>query len=442
MATATQTLSPAPEAPAREWRPSAAGWAIRIGILALLALGLIWVVSLVSGVWAARIATAAVWAIIGLSLNVVMGYVGQVSLGHHAFVGLAAFASALMTTKHGQGFGVGVLVACVSGGVTAGLLGLVALRIKGLYLALITLTYGFVAVNSFFEIPALTGGGQGLAAARPALFSGDAAYAYFCLAILGLVIFVDWRLLASKLGRGILAIKESEAVAASYGVNVTTYKVAAFVLSGVFAGLAGALLGPIDDQVVAANFQFSIALLWVLMVVVGGLGNRVGVVIGSAFFALFTHIVGLIEPVEEFLAHTFHRAPDEFEGLIGALLALLTIILHPGGISDQVAPLVRWFSGKKFSLHADDDDAPAEKSHGRLAKLLGRDKSTPTTTQAPAMAAAATTSDDGASTPATGSLTAALGHASGAASEDESAAGNGKTSDAEKTTETPEGEKA
>jgi branched-chain amino acid transport system permease protein len=152
-----------------------------------------------------------------------------------------------------------------------------------------------VAVNSFFEIPALTGGGQGLAAARPALFSGDAAYAYFCLAILGLVIFVDWRLLASKLGRGILAIKESEAVAASYGVNVTTYKVAAFVLSGVFAGLAGALLGPIDDQVVAANFQFSIALLWVLMVVVGGLGNRVGVVIGSAFFALFTHIVGLID---------------------------------------------------------------------------------------------------------------------------------------------------
>jgi branched-chain amino acid transport system permease protein len=445
MATATETLTPPPSAGATEWRPSAAGWAARIGILAFLFLALIWTISQVSDVWASRIAGAAIFAIIGLSLNIVMGYVGQVSLGHHAFVGLAAFAFAQMVTKQNQPFPVAILVACIFGGLSAGLLGLVALRIKGLYLALITLTYGFVAVNSFFEIPALTGGGQGLAAERPSIASSDAAFAYMCLAFLGLVIFIDWRLLSSKLGRGILAIKESEAVASSYAVNVTAYKVIAFVISGVFAGLAGALFASNTEQVVAADFNFAQALLWVLMVVVGGLGNRVGVVIGSAFFALFTELIGLFGPLEHFLTETFHRAPEEFEGLIGALLALLTIILHPGGISDQVAPLVRWFSGKKFSFHGDDDTPAEPKSANKLVKALGMSDSKtgplPETADASGDAAAAAT-DGPAKEPAVGSLSAALGHASGAA--EDSSGGNGHTASAdEETSETkPEEEKA
>ena len=412
MATATETLTPPPPATGtEEWRPSAAGWGARIGILVALFLGVVWVTSAVTDVWASRIALAAIFAIIGLSLNIVMGYVGQVSLGHHAFVGLAAFAFAQMVTKQDQPFPVGVLAACIFGGVTAGLLGLVALRIKGLYLALITLTFGFVAVNSFFEIPALTGGGQGLAAERPSIASSDAAFAYLCIGFLALVLFIDWRLLSSKLGRGILAIKESEAVASSYAVNVTAYKVIAFIISGVFAGLAGALFAARTGTVVAADFNFSQALLWVLMVVVGGLGNRIGVVIGSAFFAVFTDLIGLFGPLEHFLTDTFHRAPEEFEGLIGAVLALLTIILHPGGISDQVAPLVRWFSGKKFSFHAEEpgvsEAIPHEKKKRgrRIAKAFGAkdEDATDETASTPAPVA-----------PASGSLTSALKHATGA----------------------------
>lgn len=446
MATATETLTP--PASATEWRPSAAGWAARIGILAALALGLVWVVSFVSDVWASRLAGAAIFAIIGLSLNIVMGYVGQVSLGHHAFVGLAAFAFAQMVTKQNQPFPVAVLVACIFGGVSAGLLGLVALRIKGLYLALITLTYGFVAVTSFFEIPALTGGGQGLAAERPSIASSDSSFAYLCFALLALVIFIDWRLLSTKLGRGILAIKESEAVAASYAVNVTAYKVIAFVISGVFAGLAGALFAANTEQVVAADFNFSQALLWVLMVVVGGLGNRIGVVIASAFFALFNELVALIGPLEHFLTDTFQRAPEEFEGLIGALLALLTIILHPGGISDQVAPLVRWFGGKKFSFHGDDEDVPVEKKSagGRLKRRLGRSQpegATFETTADESGGAAASASQGAVGTAApTGSLTAALSHASGAATDKESATPDNGETGPEEPTEVTERDKS
>jgi branched-chain amino acid transport system permease protein len=427
-------LSPTTDRP-QVWRPSAAGWAARIGILAGLLIVLIWATSAVSGVWADRFSLAAIYAIIGLSLNIVMGYLGQVSLGHHAFVGLAAFASAFMVTTKGQSFPVGVLTACALGGLSAGLLGLVALRIKGLYLALITLTYGFVAVNSLFEIPALTGGGQGLDAPKPSLFSSDAGYAYLCYGLLALVIFIDWRMMKTKVGRGILAIKESEAVASSYGINVTAYKVLAFVVSGVFAGLAGSLIAHQTTVVSASQFQFSIALLWVLMVVVGGLGNRIGVVIGSAFFALFTYLVELIGPLEHFLTDTFERAPQEFEGVIGALLALLTIILHPGGISDQVAPLVRWFSGKKFSFHAEDEHgsgpAPAEKKRGGLLKKLGIGKDDAAASNGepvtPAAGAAASTQ--------TRSLADALEHAAAARHED--GAGNGNPEPPAETTEIP-----
>lgn len=426
MASATETLD-APVAPqSKAWQPSAGGWALRMGILAGLLLLIIWATATVSDVWASRIALAAIYAIIGLSLNIIMGYVGQVSLGHHAFVGLAAFMSAFMVTTKGQSFGVGVLVACAFGGMTAGLLGLVALRIKGLYLALITLTYGFVAVNSFFEIPALTGGGQGLEAPRPSIATGDAAFAYLCFAFLAVVLFVDWRFLSSKVGRAVLAVKESEAVASSYAVNVTAYKVMAFVLSGVFAGLAGSLFAHRNTVVVATDFQFTTALTWVLMVVVGGLGNRVGVVIGSAFFALFSDLIQLIGPLEHWLENTFRRAPDEFELLIGSVLALLTIILHPGGISDQVAPLVRWFGGKKFSLHGDEGHGVtgatspgAQKGGGLLKKLRSSSDAPAENATAESTPSAAT--QDGASAEASG-LSAALEHASGSSHADGEAA--------------------
>lgn len=347
-------------APLTRWRPSARGWVARLGIMAGLLFLVLWTISAVPNFWADRIALAIVYAIIGLSLNVVLGYTGQVSLGHHAFVGIAAFVSAYYVTEKAgctlegcsmTSFSIGVFVAVMTGIMSAGLLGLVALRIKGLYLALITLTYGFVAVNSLFEIPALTRGGAGMPAPRPDQFSSDKGYAYLCLMFLALALFIDWRVIRSKVGRAILAVKHSEPVAASYAINVTSYKVIAFMLSGAFAGLAGALFAHRVETVVAADFEFQNALLWVLMVVVGGLGRRIGVVIGSMFFALFPFLIQLVTPLNEWLQVTLKRDPEEFTLVIGPLLALLTIIQFPGGIAEQISPITRWFSGQPFSMH-------------------------------------------------------------------------------------------
>ncbi len=389
MASATETVQSSNTLPER-WRPTSRGWAIRIAIIVGLVALIGWRLTTVSTLWADHISQAAIFAVIGLSLNVILGYTGQVSLGHHAFVGLAAFIAAHHVTVRGgcipeEGcvespmgdFWIAVVIAVISGVISAGLLGMVALRIKGLYLALITLTYGFVAVNSLFEIPDLTRGGAGMPAPRPKAFVSDHRFMVVCMILLALCMLIDWRFLRSKIGRAVLAIRSSEPVAASYAVNVTSYKLLAFMLSGAFAGLAGALFAFRRQIVVAPDFSFATALLWVLMVVVGGLGSRLGVVIGSMFFALFPFLIQLISPVTDFLENTLKRDPEELTLVIGPALALLTMIQFPGGIAEQISPITRWLAGNKFTMHPEGK----HKSHGPglLSKLgLGKHKETET----------------------------------------------------------------
>jgi branched-chain amino acid transport system permease protein len=380
--TATAEI-PATESVLARWRPGTRGWAIRLAVIIGLILVIAWRLATLAPLWADHISAAVTYAIIGLSVNVILGYTGQVSLGHHAFVGLAAFISAHHLTERAGcapengctiaptgAFTVAILLAVASGVISAGLLGLVALRIKGLYLALITLTYGFVAVNSLFELPELTRGGAGMPSPRPSFLMTDHRFMFFTMGALAICLFVDWRFLRSKIGRAVLAVKNSEAVASSYAVNTTSYKLMAFMLSGAFAGLAGALFAFRLQIVVATDFQFSIALLWVLMVVVGGLGKRLGVVIASMFFALFPYLIELINPLNNFLVDSLDRTAEEFTLVFGPALALLTMIQFPGGIAEQLWPITNWLSGNRFTMHPEGK----HKHHRSLKERLRRTK--------------------------------------------------------------------
>jgi branched-chain amino acid transport system permease protein len=397
MSTATEAVA-APMEPVRSerWHPSVSGWIARLLVHLLIFGGVLYLTGNVQGFWADRISLAVIYAIIGLSLNMILGYVGQVSLGHHAFVGISAFVAAWYVTEKagcsleaGCGladFLTGVILATLAGGVAAGLLGLVALRIKGLYLALITLAYGFMAERSIFEIPALTRGGAGMPAPRPKGFTTDTEFAFLCMVFLVIVLWIDWRFIRSKVGRAVLSIKHSEPVAASYGINVTSYKTMAFILSGMFAGLAGGLYAFRNLNVVSNDFRFELALLWVLMVVVGGLGNRVGVVIGSAFFALFPFLLEAIKPIHAW-AEDFGRDLSTFGLILGAGLAILTIIQFQGGIGEQISPITRWLGGQKFSMHPEGHGhgPKGAKKDALLAKLGLSKKSEPkAATESPA----------------------------------------------------------
>lgn len=348
------------------FRPAPQGMVARaIGAVLLVAAILVLPVLLetTQDLW---LALAAIYGIIGLSVNIITGHAGQISLGHQAFVGIGAFMAAFVVRTVGgfqtdpltglviapetipsSDFWVGLAAAGLTGTLMAGLLGVVALRIRGLYLALITLAFGLMAETTIFNWRAFTGGGAGAATPRPAAFASNQAYAYVCLAVLALFLFVDWRLVRSRAGRALVAFRHNERVASTLGVNVTAYKLLAFATAGFLAGVAGALFGHWNQAVQALDFELRTALVWVLMAVVGGLGSRAGVVIGSAFFAVFPlylsaaaggatiRVPGLGEVLIQTLSPFF-----------GALLLLLTITLYPGGIGQQILPLRRWLAGE------------------------------------------------------------------------------------------------
>lgn len=303
-------------------------------------------------------AKAAVFGIIGLSLNILMGYAGQISLGHNAFVGVGAFAAAALTTKSGVPMYISIPMAAAVGGLTATFLGAVALRIQGLYLALITLAYGLVAERSIFGIQELTGGGAGIVVSRPDPFTSDNVFAYVCLLALGAVLFFDWRMMQTKFGRALLALKSNELVASSFGMNPVFFKMGAFIVAGALAGLGGGLLAFSQGAVVSQDFTLlyppSTALIYIIMVVIGGLGDRLGVVIGSVFTAYLTT---LLTALGSFLSKAswlpggiqeFGNDIAKYQIAITATLLLVTITLFPGGIGQQLKPVRTWLSGQPW----------------------------------------------------------------------------------------------
>ena len=329
------------------FRPSAAGWAARYGV----ALGIVGLIFLLPAVvpfefQAELVALAAIYACVGLSMNVLVGYLGQLSLGHQAFFGIGAFASAIVVTMNGYPFPVGLLAGLGTGAISALLLGYVALRVRGLYLAIVTLAYGTLAEVSIFQFGFLA---AGVDATRPKYIAGSRLYAYVCLGVLALLYAFDWRLMKSKAGRAILAIRDDERVAASFGINITAYKLLAFIISGSFAGLAGALFAHLVGAVSSENeFDLALALTFVLMTVVGGLGNRVGVVMGSVLFAVLDDLLELLHRAIPF----FPAVNPLYVPLIGATLLVLTLIQFPGGIGQQIAPIQNWVRGGRFDIHA------------------------------------------------------------------------------------------
>ena len=361
----TEFAPPEPERAHTRFRPSLGGWLLR----GVLLLPIVWLVLK----WmpgdpdrASRATDWVVYALVGISLNVIIGYTGQLSLGHQGFFGAGAFAAAYALTVHEVPFVASLFAAIAVGAIFAALLGVVALRITGLYLSLITLVFGITLEQSLFQQPDLTNGGAGQPAYKPDWIIEPTRYFYFCLAILAVVLYVDWRLTRTKTGRALFALRENERVAAAFGINVTAYKLLAFVLSGSIAGLAGALFAYRSENVTGEDYDFFLALTFVLMVVVGGLNSRFGVVVGALIFSPLglEWWIETIDPLHHVLVDGVWIIPGFGEGiqfaprLIGALLLLLTILQFPGGIAQQLRPFTRWFAGGRFSMHHEGDAGP------------------------------------------------------------------------------------
>ena len=269
----------------------AAAW---YGILAVVVLLL---PSVLSGYYVGEITWVFVYGICGVSLMVLVGYTGLLSLGHAAFLGIGAYAHAYFLP---QGIPWVVSVALAIGITTACgiVVGLTALRMTGIYLAIATLAFGVIIQEVFTRWESVTHGFAGMAVDSPVLFglqiSGVSPFYYLCAAVLVLTLWLTRNLLRSPTGRAWVAIRDSEIAAQSMGVNLAVYKSIAFAYSAALMGLAGALFAHKIAYLAPDIFNILLSIQFLLLVIVGGLGSLHGAVFGAIFVALLPPLIAIL----------------------------------------------------------------------------------------------------------------------------------------------------
>ena len=277
---------------------------MRIALAALVAAAAVAVVLVLphwlSDARAAEFARGGCFFIAILGLNLLTGYTGQISLGHGALMAVGAYTTAILTAHHGMR---DLWTIPLAGLVAAGagfLLGLPALRLSGLYLALATFAFAVAMPSLLKKFSHFTGGSRGInlfdealtrstGALGPVRVLGHAIptndFLYYLTWSIGLALAgAAWLLVRGRVGRGFRAVRDSEVAAASFGVNVSLYKTVAFALSGFYAGVAGGLFVLVSNWFVnPQSFYFDKSLLLVVGTVVGGLGSLTGLAAGALF---------------------------------------------------------------------------------------------------------------------------------------------------------------
>ncbi len=267
-------------------------------VLALLVFG--GVVALnVNGYWVFVLANVALLAIVGIGLNVLIGLTGQVSFGHVGFYAIGAYTVAILTTKAGLSFWLAWPIAALIGGATGALLALPALRVKGPYLAMITIAFAFIVEHAIVEASGLTGGQNGImGVAGPtlgALAQGERAMALIALLGVGIALLGYTWLSRGTWGAAMRAVRDTETAAESIGLNPLALKTMAFAVSALCAAAAGALFAPLSGFVTPHTFNFLQSILFVLVVMLGGAGSVAGPLIGALVVGLLPELLSGLE---------------------------------------------------------------------------------------------------------------------------------------------------
>jgi branched-chain amino acid transport system permease protein len=234
---------------------------------------------------------AGIFGVLAMSLNLLLGYTGQLSLGHAAFFGIGAYTSALLTLKLDWSFWPALAAAVALAGAAGFCIGRLALKLRGAYFVLVTISFaGVISLVSVNWIE-LTNGPLGLPGVPapelgPWSLRTKTAYYYLVLAAVGLSYLVCRRLVLSRVGRALVALRENEPLAESVGVDVTHYLVLATVVSAAMAGLGGSLYAHYTRFVSPEVFLFTYTVTMVIMVVAGGKGTLAGPLVGAVLFTV------------------------------------------------------------------------------------------------------------------------------------------------------------
>jgi len=291
------------------------------------------------------------YAIVALGLNLLTGYNGQISVGHGAFFGVGAYTTAILVADHDWSYPATFAAGAAITFVLGLLVGLPALRIRGLYLALVTLALATVFPLIVTRFSDVTGGTQGkrVPRVRAPEWSGlkDDQWKYYVLLAFAVVAFVLVRnIVRSRVGRSLIAIRDDETAAEVLGVNLSAYKVVTFGVSAMLAGLAGSLSVMNEPFVNAEKYNINLSITLLVAVVVGGAATIFGPAFG-AFFVVF---------LPEWLPSS---QPELSPVLFGAALILLMIVA-PGGFLGLVRQVTGWAKRRMRPPSSDPPDGAGE----------------------------------------------------------------------------------
>ncbi len=284
---------------------------------------------MLSGYLVTVLITIGIYIILALSLNMITGYAGQISLGHAAFMGIGAYTSALFYTQAGFGFWPAFVLAGIVAGMVGAILAIPCLRVREDFLAITTMGINFVVEAVFLYIP-FFGAGMGIGGINPPTLLGReiGKPGFLVLVILVILAFiaVDRWLVRSWIGLAWSAIREDEGTAGAMGIDVVRSKLLAFSLGSAGAGLAGSLYAHFLTFIMPVNFNFGQSIVILSMVVFGGIGTLRGPIVGAI-------VLGALPEIS--------RPAMEYRTLLYGVLLLLLMRFQPDGLLGKSSLLAR-----------------------------------------------------------------------------------------------------
>jgi len=278
--------------------------------------------------------------IAALGLNLLVGYCGQLSIGHAGFIAVGAYTAAVLTNRLELPF----LVGLISAGFTAGFIGLIfgipSIRVKGFYLAITTIAAQFIiiwVINHWSVTGGFTGIKVPYASIGSLVFRSEASQFYLITTIAVICVFLTKNLARTKVGRAFIAIRDNDLAAEVMGINLLYYKLLAFFIGCFLAGIAGALLAHWIGFLNAEQFSLTESILYIGMIIIGGLGSTIGPILGVVFIRLLQQI--LTVQLVPFLEGTFTMFPAGFATgvtpMLFGLVIILFLVLEPRGLAHR-----------------------------------------------------------------------------------------------------------
>ncbi|MHB9134333.1 MAG: branched-chain amino acid ABC transporter permease [Armatimonadota bacterium] len=287
------------------------------------------------------LAFVAINTILAVGLNLLMGYAGQVSLGHAAFFGMGAYVSAILTTlPHPVSPWLAMLAGVIFTSAVAFAIGIPCLRLKGHYLAMATLGFGWIVYIVLVHWTKVTQGTSGIEsipklAIGSLVFDNDLSRFYLTWGAALLILLISANVVNSRVGRALRSVHGSEMAATSLGVNISSYKIQVFVLSAAYASIAGSLYAHTVNFISPSSFGFTFSVELVVMVVIGGMASVWGALFGAGTITL------LVEWLRS-LGQTFPAFRD-FDVIAHGAILILVMIFMPSGLTCGAQDLVMHF---------------------------------------------------------------------------------------------------